>query len=348
MTLQFSHLVQQLPSLSQHHRLPLYDDASPLQHMLNSSRSMGVQIDVKRDDLLPLAMGGNKVRQLEFYLGQAKALGCDTVLITGAVQSNFVRLCAAAARTQGWHPIVQLEDRVPNPDPLYSSSGNVLLLKMLGAEIVRFPIGEDEAAADANLDNLADNLRDQGKHPYVIHLGLDHPPMGGLGYVAAAIETRLQYLARGVDPDHIVVASGSGLTHAGFLAGARAIGWNVNVLGICVRRSANLQYKRIKQRTNEILKLLGSEASLVESDINVSDAVLAPGYGQMNETVSQAITDAAQRDAILLDPVYTGRSFAGLIHHVQTSRIKPGDRVCFLHTGGTPGIFAYGDRALSR
>ncbi|WP_406651291.1 D-cysteine desulfhydrase family protein (plasmid) [Aliisedimentitalea scapharcae] len=347
MTQRFSDLVSRLPVLSKFSRLPLYDTPTPLQAMANSSRNLGVKIDIKRDDLLPLAMGGNKVRQLEFYLGQAKANGSDTVLITGAVQSNFVRLCAAAARTQGWHPIVQLEDRVPNTDSHYASSGNVLLLQLLGAEIIRYPMGEDEAGADANLDVIADRLRQNGKRPYVIHLGLDHAPLGALGYVAAAVETRLQYQVRGIDPDHVVVASGSGLTHVGFLAGARAIGWNVNVLGVCVRRSASLQIKRIKQRAMETFRLLDSDYQLKSSDIDVCDAVLAPGYGQMNKPVSDAITLAARQDAILLDPVYTGRGFAGLLHHVQTGRIRPGDRVCFLHTGGTPGIFAYGDQTIA-
>lgn len=343
MPLTFDDLSARLPALTSQPRLPLTAQATPLQPMPNSGARLGVQLDVKRDDLLPLAMGGNKVRQLEFYLGQAEAAGCDTVLITGAVQSNFVRLCAAAARTRGWHPVVQLEDRVPKDDPLYAASGNVLLLKMLGAEVHRFAEGENEAAADANLDHLAAGLSEQGRRTYVIHLGIDHPPWGGIGYAAAAVETFLQYEAMGSFPDHVVVPSGSGLTHAGFLAGARAIGWDVNVLGICVRRDAGQQTTRIAQRTREILGLMGLETPIHDADIQLSDTVLAPGYGQMNDAVSGAISLAAQNDAILLDPVYSGRCFAGLVDHVQSGTIAPGDRVCFLHTGGTPGIFAYGN-----
>ena len=342
MTLTFNDLTARLPALNALQRLPLAQEATALHPMVRTGEQLGIALEVKRDDTLPLAMVGNKVRQLEYYLGQAQAAGCDTVLITGAVQSNFVRLCAAAARTQGWRPVVQLEDRVPNPDPLYASSGNVLLLNMLGAEIHRFAEGEDEAAADANLDRIAGELATEGRKPYVIHLGIEHPPYGGLGYAAAAVETFLQYQALGVFPDHVVVPSGSGLTHAGFLAGARAIGWQVNVLGICVRRDAVQQTARITQRVGEILALMGLDIQIGVQDIQLSDTVLAPGYGQINDAVSGAISMAAQGDAILLDPVYSGRCFAGLVDHVNTGVIGPDDRVCFLHTGGTPGIFAYG------
>ena len=126
-------------------------------------------------------MGGNKIRQLEFYLGPAKQQGADTVLITGAVQSNFVRLCAAACRKLGWHPVLQLEDRVPHTDPAYNNSGNVLIDRLLGADIHYFPEGENEAAADANLDRLAEETKAERAQSHVIHLGTDHPPLGGLG-----------------------------------------------------------------------------------------------------------------------------------------------------------------------
>ena len=301
---------------------------------------LGISLNIKRDDLLPLAMGGNKVRQLEYYLGQAREMGADTVLITGAVQSNFTRTCTAAARRLGMHPIVQMEDRAPNTSDTYKTSGNVLLNKLMGAEIIQFPTGQDEVAADANLERIADNLRTKGRIPYVIHLGIDHPPLGGLGYAVAAVETWLQYQALGYQPDHIIVPSGSGLTHAGFLAGARGIGWNVSILGICVRRDAGQQRARVRRRASEISAMLDS-TPITDADIQLSDAVLAPGYGQLNPSVAQAIKLAARADALLLDPVYSGRTMAGLIHHLKSGTIQPGQHVTFLHTGGTPAIFAY-------
>jgi len=301
---------------------------------------LGIELFAKRDDTLPLAMGGNKVRQLEYYLGPALRDGADTVLITGAIQSNFVRLCAAAARKLGMKAVVQLEDRVPKDDAIYKSSGNVLLNHLFGAEIHYFPEGENEAAADANLDRLADELRAKGHRPYVIHLGIEHEPLGGLGYAHCAAECFAQFQEMDVMPDHVVIPSGSGLTHAGFLAGARAVGWDVPVHGICVRREARSQHARIARRATEIDIMLDSNG-VKPTDIMVYDTVLAPGYGQMNDQVMAALSYAAQDEAMLLDPVYTGRTMAGLIALVNESVIKPDKRVAFIHTGGLPSVFAY-------
>lgn len=336
----FQTLVEVLPGLGNQPRVPLTTGPTALQKLPNLSAELGIELDAKRDDNFTLAMGGNKVRQLEFYLGPAVQMKADTVLITGAVQSNFTRTCTAAARQLGMHPIVQSEDRVPKHDEAYKSSGNVLLNQLMGAEIIHFPTGEDEAAADANLDRIANGLRSRGRTPYVVHLGIEHPPLGGLGYAAAAVETWLQYQALGSQPDHIIIPSGSGQTHAGFLAGARAIGWDVSILGICVRRNAARQRARIMQRATEISAMLNS-TPVTDADIQLHDTVLAPGYGQMNQSVGDAIKLAARTEALLLDPVYSGRTMAGLIHHLKTGAIRPGQRVLFIHTGGTPAIFAY-------
>ncbi|MDB4222140.1 D-cysteine desulfhydrase family protein [Granulosicoccus sp.] len=330
-----------LPSLLDHARVDLRKNVTPIEYLPNFSESLGIKVFAKRDDTLSLGMGGNKVRQLEYYLGPAMAQGADTILITGAVQSNFVCLCAAACARLGLKSVVQLEERVPNDDNSYKHSGNVLLNKVLGAEIHYFHQGEDEAAADANLDKLADKLRSQGRKPYVIHLGIDHSPIGGLGYAECAVECFLQLQMLNQLPDHVVVPTGSGLTHAGFLAGARAIGWKVSVHGICVRRAAELQRIRIRQRTHEILALLQSSEGCQEQDILVDDSVLAPGYGQLNKAVLEAIRLGARSEGMLLDPVYSGRTVAGLISLTRGGAIKAGQSVLFLHTGGLPALFAY-------
>lgn len=331
---------QLLPALREHPRVELGLTRTAIEPLSAMGRELGIELSVKRDDTLPLAMGGNKQRQLEYYFGPAKEAGADTVLITGAVQSNFVRLCAAAARKIGWQPVIQLEDRVPNTDDTQRNSGNVLIDRLLGAQIHHFPEGENEAAADANLDTIAEKLRGEGKKPYVIHLGTDHPPLGGLGYALCAAETYIQSKESGVLLDSVVIPSGSGLTHAGFLAGARAIGWDIPVYGICVRREAALQHPRIMQRSAEIADMLGS-AHPGESDVVVDDTTLAPGYGQLNEQVIEALNMAASREALLLDPVYTGRAMAGLISLVRRGVINRGEKVLFIHTGGLPGLFAY-------
>ena len=330
-----------IPALQRHACIELFGAASELHHLPRLGDLLGIRLLVKRDDCLPLGMGGNKVRQLEYYLGPARDQRADTVLITGAIQSNFTRTCAAAARKLGWHPVVQLEQRVPRDDALYTSSGNVLLTHLLGAEIHNFAQGEHEAAADANLDRLAEQHRQRGQKPYVVHLGLDHPPLGGLGYVRAAAEISTQLEAMNRAPDHVVIPSGSGLTHAGFLCGARALGWPVRVHGICVRRDAEMQRDRITRRTAEIDAMLDLPETPAPVDIHLHDTVLAPGYGQMNAAVTEAIHLAARHEGLFLDPVYSGRAFAGLIDLTRRGVIRSGETVVFLHTGGLPALFAY-------
>ena len=330
-----------LPELAAHPKVVLSHGETPLERLKNLGRRLGIDLWAKRDDCNGLAMGGNKVRQLEYYLGRGAAEGADTVLITRALQSNFVRLTAAAARRLGWRPEVQLEDRVPKDDLFYRTSGNVLLDQLLGARIHLFPQGENEAAADRNLDEIAARLRGEGRRPYVIHLGLEHPPLGGLGYVEAAGETRRQLQRMGREPSHVVIPSGSGLTQAGFLVGARALGWQVPVLGVSVRRDAVQQHQRVLHRARQIVGLLGNGLEIGEADVIVDDSVLAPGYGRINEPTRAAIRLAAESEALLLDPVYSGRCMAGLLHFVEHGRIPTGSEVLFLHSGGTPAIFAY-------
>ncbi len=331
-----------LPGLSQHPQVRLGHHPTPIDFLPRLGEALGIELWAKRDDCNGLAFGGNKVRQLEYYLGPAAAAGADTVLITGALQSNFVRTTVAAANTLGMKSEVQLEERVPDTDALYRNSGNILLDQLLGATIHYFPEGENEAAADAELDRHAELLRGEGRKPHVIHLGIDHPPYGGLGYASCAAECLGQFEdGVGPKPDVVVIPSGSALTHSGFLAGVRACGWDVPVMGVCVRRDAVQQQARVERRTRELLSMLDADYELAPSDVIVSDAVLAPGYGRMNREVAEAVTLAARHEALLLDPVYTGRTMAGLIHHVQNGEIKSGARVLFIHTGGGPALFAY-------
>jgi D-cysteine desulfhydrase/L-cysteate sulfo-lyase len=336
-----------LDALDAFPRVKLGHAPTPLDHAPALGKALGIDLTIKRDDCTGLAAGGNKVRQLEFYLGAAVAQGADTLLITGAVQSNFVRTAAAAARTQGMDIHIQLEERVPDVDQSYRNSGNVLLDKLLGASLSAFPVGEDESAADASLEKLAGDLAATGKRPFVIHLGVDHPPLGALGYVVAARELAQQMAERDLAFDHVVVASGSALTHGGLLVGLRALGNDVPITGICVRRGAVEQHPRVLKRCREIAALIGKDGCVTESDVVVSDAVLAPGYGQMNDATMSAMTMAARLEALILDPVYTGKSMAGLIALARDGVIQPGARVLFIHTGGLPALFGY-ERVLSK
>jgi 1-aminocyclopropane-1-carboxylate deaminase/D-cysteine desulfhydrase-like pyridoxal-dependent ACC family enzyme len=276
-----------------------------------SREAGGGELFVKRDDKTGLSFGGNKVRQLEFYLGEALAQSADAVLITGAVQSNFVRSVAAAACRLGLECHAQLEERVATDEPVYHTSGNPLLNIMLGAKIYPYPEGEDEAGADARLEEIADGLREKGKHPYVIHLGADNPQLGALGYVLAAQEILGQIAEQNLTFDEIVVASGCGSTHAGLLFGLRALGCGVRVTGFCVRREAPAQIERIRGHLKNIAGLLELSNPVPDEDIHIIDAFLAPGYGRLNPAAIEAIRLAARAEALILDPVYTAKSMAG-------------------------------------
>lgn len=325
--------------LAGHPRFRLFDAPTPLEPLPHLSAALGgPEIWAKRDDAIPLAMGGNKVRKLEFILADALAQGADTLVTCGAVQSNHARLTAAAARRASLACDLVLVERVARQDDDYLLSGNRLLLDLLGA--TPHPFG---AEADADLDGamaeVAGRVRARGGRPYIVPEG-GGSPVGGLGYAAAALELITQCHARDLGFDHVVVGSGSGGTHAGLLAGLRALGVPVPVTGICVRRDAAAQRDRIAALVPRISALLGHPPPAA-SAVRTDDAALGPGYGTLTEAVRAAIRLAAETEGLLLDPVYTGRTLAGLIAMLQRGELRRGQRVLFVHTGGAPALFAY-------
>lgn len=323
-----------------HPRVALAHLPTPIDPLPRLSQHVnGATLLVKRDDCTGLAMGGNKARQLEFYFGDAIASGADTVLITGAVQSNYVRMAAAAAAKLGMTCHVQLEERVEQVDEIYNESGNVLLDRLFGATVHRLSVGEDDLAADKALDDLADGLRAKGQKPYVIHLGVGHPPLGALGYADAAREILEQQRVARIDIDEIVVASGSGHTHAGLLYGLRDQGSDIPVVGICVRRSRNEQLPRVSQHIKGIDSLLNKTDVVSKQDIILVDDFVAPGYGLSNQHSEAAMLQAARLEGLVLDPVYTAKSLAGAMD--RAAKLGPGKSVLFVHTGGTPALFGY-------
>ena len=323
--------------IDKHPRAPLLSGPTPVEHLARLSRQLGVEVFVKRDDLIGLGFGGNKIRQLEFYFGAVLAQGADTVLITGAVQSNYVRAAAAAAAKLGLQAVLQLEERVPDMGRTYYASGNVLLDDLLGARRLSFPEGENEQGADQALRDEAERLRHAGRRPYVIPLALDNPPLGALGYMIAAREV----VEQGVDFDCAVVASGSALTHTGFLCGLRALGNRAPVHGACVRRPADAQRDRVTTVAGKLATLLGSGPLLGNDDVLTWDMALAPGYGRIGPLAREAIDLMAQLEGLFVDPVYTAKSLAVLIALARDGTIPRGARVLFVHTGGLPALFAY-------
>ena len=310
---------------------------TPLEPLARLSADFGISLAIKRDDLTGIGLGGNKVRKLEFYFGKARSEGADTILITGAVQSNYVRIAAACAARLAMNCHVQLEERVANTNRLQRDNGNVLLDDLLGATRSSFPVGEDETAADGELERIAAQFRAAGRQPFIIPLSASKPPLGSCGYILAAAELLRQ------DPglSDVVVASGSGLTHAGLLFGLKAMGWPGRVHGICVRRSASLQHPRIAGHCMRLSELLDVANPVAAGDIIVDDRTLAPGYGQLNANVRAAMTRLARQEGRILDPVYTGRTFAGAFARIEDGTIGTAARTAIIHTGGIPALFAY-------
>jgi D-cysteine desulfhydrase/L-cysteate sulfo-lyase len=314
---------------------------TPLERLDNLSKDYQTNIWIKRDDCTGLAFGGNKSRQLEYYIGHAKSLGADTLLTTGAVQSNHVRMTVAAARKMDMEVEVQLEHRVERDQPEYHESGNPFLVKLMGAKIHYYPVGEDEHGADQAMIERAEVLKSEGKIPYVIPLSNARTPYGALGYVEAAEEILQQFESMQIKPTKFILPTGSASTHAGFLIGLRACGCSVPVDGICVRRDGKSQQQRVLAKIQSVVKLMDIDVDIAADDILCDDRFLAPGYGLLNALASAAIKLLARREGILLDPTYSGKAFAAFIESIEKKNYGMHHHLVFLHTGGAPSLFGY-------
>lgn len=323
-------------------RVCLTHTPTPIELLPNLTKFLNnTAVFIKRDDCTGLGLGGNKARQLEFYFGDALKKNANTILATGALQSNFVRMTAAAAAKVGLTCHIQLEDRVSHSSQAYKKSGNVFLNNLFGAVVHKCGQNIDENEADKNLDEIASDLIKEGMRPYPIHLSPTDSPLGALGYVNAAIEILNQIEELSLDIGEIVVASGSGNTHAGLLFGLRALGSLIPVTGVCVRRKREPQHERIKKICSNIANLLVLPQYVKETDINLTDWILDPGYGHLNNETVEAIGLCGKLEGIVVDPVYSGKSMAVCINKARNK--KDDKAFLVIHTGGTPGIFGYTD-----
>jgi len=318
---------------------------TPMEHLPRLSRLLGgPDIYIKRDDLLGLAGGGNKTRKLEFLVADALAQGADTLITVGAVQSNHCRLTLAAAAREGLKCRLVLEERVPgsyNPD----ASGNNFLYRLLGAEAI-FPVtlGANLAAV---MNGIADDLARVGRKGYVIPGG-GSTPLGALGYVACAEEILAQSFDLGLRLDHIICASGSAGTHAGLLTGLIGNHSRIPLTGINVRRSRDEQEPIVHRLAQETAALVGLEAGIPREAVAALGDWVGPGYSLPTPEMVEAVRVVAQVEGILLDPVYTGKAMAGLIGLVRQGRFKKGEHVLFVHTGGSPALYAYQEVLVGR
>jgi D-cysteine desulfhydrase/L-cysteate sulfo-lyase len=322
-------------------RVRLGHTPTPLELLNNISAEFATNVWIKRDDCTGLAFGGNKTRQLDFYIGQALQQGADMLLTTGAVQSNHVRTTVAAARKLGLDVEVQLEHRVDRDQPEYHNSGNPFLVRLMGARINYYPVGEDEDGADRALEARAAELTAQGRKPYVIPLSNAHTPYGALGYVEGGEELLDQLQERGIEPARFIVPTGSASTHSGFLLGLRARGCSIPVHGVCVRRDASSQQQRVSKKLNAVIAAIGCDIHIEDSEIICDDSQLAPGYGLPNDDTVAAIRHMARSEGILLDPTYSGKTFSVLLDMLRRGDFGADEHVVFLHTGGAVSLFGY-------
>ena len=320
-------------------RVRLVHAPTALEPMRNLSAHLGgPTIWIKRDDCTGLATGGNKTRKLEFLGGAARAAGADRLITQGAVQSNHVRQTAAAAAVLGMKCSALLEHRIDDADADYLGNGNVLLDRLMGAEIDTRPGGADMAA---EMEALAESLRQAGETPYVIPGGGSNPT-GALGYVSCAMEMVAQADAMDLKIDHVVHATGSAGTQAGLVAGLVGINAGIPVTGISVRHPAERQVATVHALAEATAEFAGIRGGVGRSAIMVEDGYVGPGYGRPTPGMVEAVRLAASLDGILLDPVYSGKGMAGLIGMIRAGVFGKGDNVVFLHTGGSAGLFAYG------
>lgn len=312
--------------------------ATPIEPLPRLGAQLGIELWVKRDDLLGLAGGGNKTRKLEFLVADALARGCDTLITVGAPQSNHCRLTLAAAAREGLKCRLIIEERVPGT---YAPNavGNNLLFDLLGAERVRMvPAGTDLAAElQAEADAVA---REGGKAAVLV--GGGSSPLGALGYAACAAEISAQAFDMSLAFDALVVASGSAGTHSGLVAGVAALNWDLPVTGISVRRPSAEQEGNVHRLAVETAALMGTPAP-TRASIVVDDRFVGPGYSIPTRAMVEAVRMAAASEGLLLDPVYTGKAFAGLIGRAREGAFGTGKRVLFVHTGGAPSLHAFAD-----
>lgn len=318
---------------------------TPIEPLQALSKALaGPDIWIKRDDLLGLAAGGNKTRKLEFLVADAIAHGADTLITVGAVQSNHARLTLAAAIKEGMQCQLVLEERVAGsykPE----ASGNNFLYDLLGVEKrVVVPGGSDLMAA---MQALADDLARVGRKAYIIPGGGSNA-LGALGYVACAEELMTQSWELGVSFDALVASSGSGGTHAGLVAGLHGVNANLPLVGISVRAPQAPQEEKIHALAQAAADLLGVHAPVPRAAVEVNDHYVGPGYSLPTAAMVEAVQLFARYEGILLDPVYTGKTAAGLIGLIREGRFKAGERVLLLHTGGAPALYAYQDVVLGR
>lgn len=321
------HLIHQFP------RIELLGAPTPLEFLPRLSDFLGRDIFIKRDDVTPLALGGNKLRKLEFLAADALREGADVLLTAGAIQSNHVRQTAAVAAKLGLKCVALLENPIATQSENYLTNGNRLLLELMDVDVVMVEVLTDPAA---QLAEQAERLEAQGFRPYTLPVGGSNA-LGALGYVECAQE--IVHQSEGVvDFAAVVVASGSAGTHAGLAIGLEHLMPQTELVGVTVSRQRDEQLPKVDAIRQALASQLSVEA---KAPVTLWDDYFGPRYGEPNEEGTEAIKLLARLEGLLLDPVYTGKAMAGLIDGISQNRFRREGPLLFVHTGGAPALFAY-------
>lgn len=329
-------------------RFPLLEGPTPIQrldrleHVLGEATG-GARLWVKRDDLMGVGGGGNKLRKLEFLIGAAIEHGCDTFITTGGLQSNHARQSAAASARAGLACELMLSDIVPRHDDAYRTNGNLLLDDLFGARVQRLP-GSVDALAMAQA--RAEELGRKGRRAYVVGAG-GSSPLGSLGYAACAAE--ILAFERETDRrfDAIIVPNGSSGTHAGLAAGLAAAGDDPRrVLSFTVLAPLDKALDDTRRLAASALALVAPDLALPDDAVVIDGSQRGEAYGLPTAAMLDALRIMARSEGLLLDPVYSGKAFAGFLHRAQSGVWRDRDAL-FIMTGGVPGLFAYRDAIAS-
>ena len=327
--------------LSRFPRVRLAHLPTPLEFLPRLTQHLGgPRIFVKRDDCTGLGTGGNKTRKLEFLMADAQQQGATTVITQGAVQSNHARQTAAAACRLGMKCELVFEKRVTDPTEPYKESGNVFLDHMFGAHIREVEKGSDMNAA---MEDVADELREQGETPYIIPGGGSNP-IGALGYVGCALEIIEQCSERDIVPDRIVHATGSAGTQAGLLVGVKASNSGIPIHGIGVNAPRDIQEQKVFALSEETADFVGAPGVVARDDVVANCDYVGDGYGVPTQAMNDAVILLARLEGLLFDPVYSGKGLAGMLDLIAKGEIGRDETVIFVHTGGAAALFAYRDR----
>jgi len=327
-------------NLSRFPRIRYTEGYTPIEKLSKLTEHLGgPSIYIKRDDLLGLAGGGNKTRKLEFLMADAVKQGSDTIVTCGAVQSNHCRLTLAAAVREGLKCQFVIEQRVPNSYDT-EASGNNFLYKLLGIEDIHVVEGGSDVVG--KMEEVAEELKKQGRKPYIVPGGGSNE-IGALGYVSCAQEVLAQTHDMGLNIDHVVLTSGSAGTHAGFLTGFIGSNANIPVTGIGINKKNDIQLDRVYNLCQKTAEKLGLKNEIKREDVVVFEDYIGGGYSIRTDAMIDAIVLLARTEGLLLDPVYTGKTMAGMIDLVKKGYFKDCENVLFLHTGGAPTLYHYTD-----